>query len=67
VDGTAGVKCHIITAARTWCVDFIVKADKWNDMWKAVFGKKMPIVKRQIVKPKRTQSASQKKKTMKVD
>jgi len=67
VDSQIGVKCHIIAAARKWCPDFIKKAEGWNASWETVFGKKLPIVKRTIVKPKRTMSAAQKKKSMKVD
>lgn len=67
VDGKDGTKCHIIKAAREWCTNFIEKADKWNKDWGEVFGKKLPIVKRAIVTPKRTMTASQKKKKMKVD
>jgi len=62
-----GVKCHIITAARKWCPEFIKKAENWNETWGTVFGRKLPIVKRTIVQPKRTMSAAQKKKSMKVD
>lgn len=67
VNSVIGVKCHIITAARKWCPAFITKAESWNDSWGTVFGKKLPIVKRTIVQPKRTMSAAQKKKSMKVD
>merc|ERR1712093_433759 len=67
VNNEVGVKCHIIAAARTWCPDFVKKADAWNEKWKDVFGKALPILKRTIVQPKRVFSAAQKKKTMKVD